>query len=118
MSAHRPTGRIEVDVFTGEESPEASATTLWETIERWVREGHKPVVVITMDDGKDYTVDLAGARGVCTYCQHEIWHSDSDGWVAPDAGIDRESGDGIWRDSCPDNHTEPSAPHVPEMDLT
>lgn len=115
MSAHRPTGRIEVDVFDlTQESPEAAATALWETVVRWVREDVKPIIVVTMEDDTTYSVDLAGARSVCRFCQHDIWHSDSDGWVAPDAGIDRESGDGIWRDSCPDNDTEPGAPHVPE----
>lgn len=115
--AHRPTGRIEIDVFDiTQESPEAAAQALWETVKRWVAEDSPPIVVITMDDDEDYTVDLAGARSVCRFCHHDIWHSDNDGWVAPDAGIDRESGDGIWRDSCPDNHESREAPHEPTVD--
>jgi hypothetical protein len=50
---------------------------------------------------------------VCKFCQHAIWHNDEDGWVAPDAGI-HEDGDGIWRESCPDNHESREAPHEPE----
>lgn len=54
----------------------------------------------------------------CKHCGHEVFHVKDEGWVAPDAGTDREGGDGMWRDVCPDNHTEPGAPHVPEMELT
>lgn len=115
MSAHRPTGRIEVDVFdTTQGSPEAAATALWETVARWVRGDVKPIVVVTMEDGTDYSVDLAGAQSTCKHCQHGIWHNETEGWVAPDAGTDREGGDGIWRDSCPDNHESREAPHEPE----
>lgn len=50
----------------------------------------------------------------CQFCHHGIgWDPTDQTWVAPDAGTDIENGDGIWREYCPDNHTEPNAPHIP-----
>lgn len=45
----------------------------------------------------------------CGFCQHPIRFVNG-GWVATDADGD----DSIWRESCPDNHTERAAPHEPE----
>lgn len=50
---------------------------------------------------------------ICRHCQHEIVLEDGT-WVAPDAGTDVEYGDGIWRETCPDNHENRIAPHEPE----
>lgn len=51
----------------------------------------------------------------CKRCGHGIGYDPVEGWVAPDAGFDREGGDGIWRDTCPDNHESPDAPHEPSV---
>lgn len=62
--------------------------------------------------------DVAGDEEethVCRHCFHGIALVDGT-WVAPDAGTDREDGDGIWRDICPDNDEHPNPPHEPEED--
>lgn len=50
----------------------------------------------------------------CKHCGHGIGYNPVEGWVAPDAGFDREGGDGMWRDLCPDRDDEPNPPHVPD----
>lgn len=45
---------------------------------------------------------------VCRHCGHGIVLGGG-AWIAPDATGD----DSIWRETCPDNHTEISAPHEP-----
>jgi hypothetical protein len=54
---------------------------------------------------------------VCRFCSHGIVSLDEgDSWFAPDAGTDDEGGDGIWRETCPDNHEDRIAAHEPEED--
>lgn len=48
----------------------------------------------------------------CRHCGHGITFK-LDTWIAPDAGTDVENGDGIWRESCPDNHGSFTALHEP-----
>ena len=51
----------------------------------------------------------------CKHCGHGIGHDPVEGrWVAPDAGFDREGGDGIWRETCPDNSDYPNPEHEPD----
>ena len=52
----------------------------------------------------------------CRHCGHSIvslaYRADET-WIAPDAGYDNETGDGIWRETCPDNHEDRIAAHEP-----
>lgn len=75
------------------------------------------------DEARDdiYILDMADpnhtgieARGVCRHCQHGIVRLTNGAWIAPDAGYDDIDGDGIWRETCPDNHDDRIAPHEPE----
>lgn len=60
---------------------------------------------------------LDGCEGFpCKHCGHEVFHVKDEGWVAPDAGTDREGGDGMWRDVCPDrDNGEMNPPHEPKI---
>lgn len=49
----------------------------------------------------------------CAHCGREIFFVAAEGWVCPEAGTDREFGDGIWRETCPDNE-DPFSAHAPE----
>ena len=61
------------------------------------------------------TSHLDGCEGLpCKHCGHEIFKVDG-AWVAPSAGTDREFGDGVWRDSCPDSHEDRIAAHEPKI---
>jgi hypothetical protein len=62
---------------------------------------------------EDFTEVTDG--GACRHCGHGIVSlDDGDSWFAPDAGTDDEGGDGIWRETCPDNHEDRIAAHEPE----
>ena len=67
------------------------------------------------DTGRDPGLFVDVEKGTCRFCSHDIASLNvGQSWFAPDAGNDDEDGDGIWRETCPDNHTEPAAPHEPE----
>lgn len=50
-------------------------------------------------------------QATCVHCQRHIVRIAS-GWVCPEAGFDREFGDGIWRETCEDHDTV-TAEHEP-----
>lgn len=69
------------------------------------------------NDGEFFDDDLNAETDVCRHCGHGI-RNEGGWWIAPDAGFDTEGGDGIWRDSCPDNHESREAPHEPGPETT
>lgn len=60
MSEHRPTVTIQIDVFPEDEGlePEQIASLAWSDVQDWVHSGYRPVVTVTMEDGKSLDVDL------------------------------------------------------------
>lgn len=81
------------------------------SFDSWDGEVYDEYRAVFDDDGKPHR--LVEETTTCRHCGHGIGHNTEEGWVAPDAGFDVEGGDGIWRDSCPDNHEDPAAPHEP-----
>lgn len=60
MSEHRPTTRLEVDAFVDDDADAyAVAEHAWSTIRAWVNGLYRPVIVVTMPDGTEHSVDLS-----------------------------------------------------------
>lgn len=49
----------------------------------------------------------------CKHCRRSIELVDGL-WIDPEAGYDDEFGDGIWRETCDENHEDRVAAHEPE----
>lgn len=84
---------------------------MWDSAE-WV-EDPSLVYVIANAIKKGFEGTLVLDESDCRHCGHGIITLDGKLWVAPDAGFDTESGDGIWREICPDNEDFPNPPHEP-----
>lgn len=59
--------------------------------------------------------DLAAAtdHSTCLHCGRAILLTPAGRWIDPEAGYDDENGDGIWRETCQDNHEDRIAAHEP-----
>lgn len=51
----------------------------------------------------------------CKHCGRTIYPVQGGLWVCPEAGTDVEFGDGIWRETCEDNHEDRIAAHEPKV---
>lgn len=95
---------------------------------RWLRTANQNVLRRPLRDTNGNTCGVVmfyrtprdeTPTATCKHCGHGITYVDTSDegdwtWVAPDAGTDVEDGDGIWRETCPDNHESREAPHEPE----
>lgn len=63
------------------------------------------------DEGKPHP--LVETTQTCRHCDRAIGQDPDGRWIDPEAGWDDENGDGLWRETCDENHEDRIAAHEP-----
>jgi hypothetical protein len=57
---------------------------------------------------------LVKTTRTCRHCGRAIGQDPDGRWIDPEAGWDDENGDGVWRETCDENHEDRIAAHEPK----